>query len=228
MPPMQGNFDATNIPPQQGTAQHPPGMFDFMISHTEIKENKDKTGGYLEVEFSSPAGRAYMRYNLWNQSAVAVEIANKQLSALCHATGVFRLDFANEAAALRNARGRMEVGPQKDDKFTEIKRVFDTQGNEPGKSNTAPQQSPQVNPAPNPAPMTQAPGGGGWGNAQQPPNNPAPSAGAPQGWGNANQAPQQPSSPPANNWQQPGQSPPNGQPQQPQPGNAPNRPAWAG
>lgn len=224
MPPIQGNFDATNIPPQQGTAQHPPGMFDFMISHTEIKENKDKTGGYLEVEFSSPAGRAYMRYNLWNQSAVAVEIANKQLSALCHATGVFRLDFANEAAALRNARGRMEVGPQKDDKFTEIKRVFDTQGNEPGKSNAAPQQSPQVNPAPNPAPMTQAPGGG-WGNAQQPTNNPAPPASAPQGWGNANQAPQQPSSPPANNWQ-----PPNGQPQQPQQpqGNAPNRPAWAG
>lgn len=236
-------YNANNYQPVQGgIGPHPLGMFDFNITATSVVPTQNKDGGMFVVEFTSPAGKIVNRYNMWNKSQVAVDIANKELSALCHATGIFQLSFPSDqngmpilsqpqGVALIGGVGRMEIGPQmkKDESgkfvetgYVEIKRVFDKYGNEPGRPNSAPQQSPQVNPAPNSAPMTQTPGGG-WGNAQQPPNNPAPPAGAPQGWGNANQAPQQPSSPPANNWQ-----PPNGQPQQPQPGNAPNRPAWAG
>lgn len=212
MPGIQGQFDASTVQPQQGGGGHPPGMHDFQISNTEIKSNKDNTGGMLVVEFASPAGKIVNRYNLWNPSASAVEMANKELSALCHAVGIFRLDFSNEAAALRGGRGRMEVGPQSNDsKYMEIKRVFDSQGNEPGRPAVAGagqqqpnpgggwgQQQPQQQQQPNP-PMQQQPGGG-WG-APNPPN-PAPA--------------------PAGGWQQPA-NPGGG----PAPGGAPNAPPWA-
>lgn len=202
---MVGIFNATNIPPQQGTPSHPSGMFDFQISHTEIKENKEKTGGYLEVEFSSPAGRIPFRYNLWNNSPQAVEIANKQLSALCHAIGIFQLDFSNEAKALLGGRGRMEIGPQKNNpEYTEIKRVFDANGNEPGRSPGAagamPAQQPQQQPQQ--ATPLQQQTNGGWG--AQTPTAPAPAPQQVGGW-------QQPSQAPAQQ-QQPQQSPPNAPP----------------
>lgn len=187
-----GTFDATNIPPEQGIGAHPPGMFDATISNTEVKPNKDNTGGYLEVEFTTAAGRIINRYNLWNQSQQAVEIANKQLSALCHATGTFRLDFNNKAAALRGLPLRIEVAPQKNDpQYVEVKKVFDKHGNEPGRApmgapaQQQPMQQPQQQPQQQ-APMQQQPGGG-WGNPQP---NPAPQQqpqGQPQGqpaWGN--------------------------------------------
>lgn len=210
MPGMQGTFNANSVSPQQGTPSHPPGMFDFNITHTEIKPNKDNTGGYLEVEFTSPAGRTVFRYNLWNNSPQAVEIANKQLSALCHATGIFQLDFSNEAAALKGGRGRMEVGPQKNDpQYTEIKRVFDAQGNEPGRAPTAPAQQQQQGQQ------------GGWGTA--PANGQATSgqiAPAQPGWG-APAGQQQPAPQQQGGWQAP--------PNQAAPATQapPNQPPWA-
>jgi hypothetical protein len=184
-------FDATQVEPQQGLSKHPAGMFDFLISSTYGKTTKAGDGGMLVVEFTSPAGRIENRYNLFNNSAQAVDIAQKQLSALCHAVGVFKLSFPKNpdgspnlpmmAAELRNARGRMEVGPQQNNaEYMEVKRVFDVNGNEPGKSGNAapqPQQQPQQQ-----APMTQN-GQGGWGGQPQ----------------QQNPAPQQNTAPPPNN-----------------------------
>lgn len=230
---IQGSFDASQFKPDQGGARHPIGnKFPFVIVGTEIKPNKDQTGGYLQVEFETPAGRIKNIYNLFSQSPKAAEIAHGQLSALCHATGIFRLDFQNEAAALRNGRGMLDVGLQDADKpdgYVEVKRVYDANGNEPGK-NPAPAPQPQGFSAP----MTQQPNGA-W------PTQPQ--GGAPQGQPAQQQAwqqPPQPSAPPPNaapaGWptQAPPaqQQPPQGQPQpdwQQQPsaqGGAPNTPPW--
>lgn len=159
MPPMNYSFDATQHKPIQGGEGHPVGKFPFKISHTEIVPTKDQSGGMFVVEFTTPAGSIKNRYNLWNQSPKAVEIAHGQLSALCHAVGVFRLDMQNEGAALRNAQGQLEVGYQKGEEptpdkpgggYVEVKKVFDSAGNEPGKG-----------PAPAPSPAQQSSGWNG-------------------------------------------------------------------
>lgn len=148
---MYGTFDATQHQPRQAVDKHPVGKFPFVIKNTECMPTKDQQGGMFVVTFESPAGQIVNRYNLWNSSAKAVEIAHGQLSALCYATGVFRLNMDNQGVELRNARGMMEVGFQKgeeptqekpDGGYVEIKRVYDSNGNEPGKA-PAPQAQPQ-------------------------------------------------------------------------------------
>ena len=116
--PMTGNFDANQVAPRQLGENHPVGKFPFHITNTELAETKDKTGGMFVVTFNTPSGNAVMRYNIWNQSEKAKEIAHGQLSALCHATGIFKLDWANDGAALaRRAwhdRSRISERPRAD------------------------------------------------------------------------------------------------------------------
>lgn len=216
---MQGSFDASQFKPLNGFDKHPVGKFPFTIGNTEIKGTKDGSGGMLAVEFISPAGRIINNYQLWNNNPKTVEIAHGQLSALCHATGVFRLDWANDAAALRNARGMFEVGFQRGEEptaekpeggYVEVKKVFDANGNEPGRapSNIQPQQQPMAQgaqPQTGAAPLQQQPGGI-WGGAQPQPQQPQqqPTGVAPGGtWGSGGTPPQQQNPQPANpNWQQ--------------------------
>lgn len=199
---MQGGFDATKIEPKQSAGtNHPVGRFPFTISDTSIEENKNKDGGFFMVEFTTPAGVAVMRYNMWNKNPQAVDIANGQLSALCHATGRYQVGWQDEGAALRGAQGMIEVGFQKDQGpsperpnggYTEIKKVMDAAGNEPGKG---PAPSTQVQPNSNAAPMTSN-GQGGWN------NNPAPNP-------NQNPNPNPALNPNAGGWQQGGGANPN-------------------
>jgi len=196
MPPLNGSFDANQFAPKQVGETHPIGKHQFQIQHTECVQTKDQKGGMFVVTFKTPAGEIPLRYNLWNESAKAVEIAHGQLSALCHATGVFKLDWGNEGAALRGARGMIEVGYQKGQEpsaenpnggYTEIKRVYDANGNEPGKG-----------PAPGPQPQSQQQPQAGWGGQQQQPMQQQPSG----GWGTQQTQPQ-PNPPQPQSQQQP-------------------------
>lgn len=212
--PINQTFDATQWAPEQGGSAHPVGKFAVVISNTEIKPTKDGNSGMFVVTFRSDQGEISMRYNLWNTaSQQAVEIAHKQLSALCHATGIYRVDFSNEGAALRNGRCVIDVGYQnqtqadidaKKTPYVEVKRVYDVNGNEPGRpaaggpqpapsgaptggpgappAGFRPQQqapAPQQGFQPQQAPAGAAPPWGGPGQAQQPQQAPAQPAGAP-------------------------------------------------
>jgi hypothetical protein len=188
---MVNTFDARqHAPKQMGSTTHPVGKFPFHISNTQCKPVKDnEKAWYLEVEFTTPVGVTQMRYNLENPSPKAVEIAYGQLSALCHATGVFNLSYPNQGAELKGALGMVEVGWQKgeepstekpDGGYTEVKRVFDKNGNEPGKPPAA-APSPQGNGAAwggaQPASQPAQPAQPAWGATQaQPAANPAPAA----------------------------------------------------
>lgn len=220
---MQGGFNANQYEPNQGMSSHPPAQkIPFQITNVGIKENKDKTGGYLEVEFTSQLGSLIHRYNCWNQSPKAVEIAYGQLSALCRAVNIYQLDWQNEGQALRGGRGLMDVGYQKGEEpsannpdakgYTELKRVYDAAGNEPGKAPAQPQTMQQPNqPQGGSAPLQQQPGGS-WGQSQ--PNQQQPAQQQPnwQQGGNPQQAqPQQQQAPQGGAWQPGGgnqQSPP--------------------
>ena len=189
--PMQGSFNAEQFKPNQSGQPHPVGSkFDFQITNTEIVQTKDQQSGMFVVEFTTPAGSIVSRYNIWNANPKAAEIAHGQLSALCHATGVFRLDWQNDGAALRGARGKLDVGYQKGEEptadrphggYVEVKRVYDVNGNEPGRGpapNAAQAQPARGNPQ---QPVQGHPPGPAWNGQPQP--QPAPAASpAPQGW----------------------------------------------
>lgn len=177
---LQGTFNANQFEPNQGGQAHPVGLkFPFTITNTEIKENASKTGGYFQVELTSPVGSIKKAYNIWykgENEAKTVEIAHGQLSALCRAVNIYQIDWGNEGAALRSGRGMMDIGYQKGEEptpekpgggYVEVKRVYDAAGNEPGKAPAQPQT--QAQPQPQNPPMTQQPGGG-WGQGQTNPN----------------------------------------------------------
>lgn len=198
-------FDARSVAPNQGGVAHPPGMFPFQITNTYLQDTKDKTGAMLCIEMTSPVGMIINRYNVVNPEPKAMEIANGQLSALCHAINIFDVGFPKKpdgspiyemaGHTLRGGQGRMEIVPQKDKDgkdtgYMRVQKVLDINGNEPGK-------------APAGAPQTQ-PQQGNWG-GQQPQQNAAPLQQQPQGqpqWGNPQQ--QQPTQQPAQNagWSQ--------------------------
>ena len=172
-------FDASAHEPNQGFGTHPPAQkIPFTITHTEIKENSAKDGGYLQVELTSPLGVIRPNYNINNKNPKAVEIAYGQLSALCRAVNIYQIDGNNECAALRGGKGLMDVGYQKGEEpdpafpdrkgYTELKRVYDAAGNEPGKVATSAQPQGQVTTGQNQPLQQQA--GGGWGQAAQNPN----------------------------------------------------------
>lgn len=187
--PIQWSFNANAVEPSQGLSNHPPALkIPFTITNTAMKENSAKTGGYLEVELTSPQGVMIARYNTHNPEPKAVEIAYGQLSALCHATGRFNLEGGNDCAALRGGAGLMDIAYQKGEDpatnpsakgYTELKRVYDINGNDPSRPKAATpqaqqgfggqpqaqQQQPQTQQG-GPTPMTNQ-GGGSWGPSQQ-------------------------------------------------------------
>ena len=214
-----GTFDANQFEPNQGGSIHPVGRFPFTITNTEIKSNKDNTGGYLEVELTTPAGVAQRRYSLWppqgDTAEKTKEIAHGQLSALCRAVGRYVIRFEDQAAALRGGQGMVEIGWQKGNEpsaekpnggYTEPKKFFDSAGNDPAGSNNASSQAQQPQNNQQQPPMTNQ-GGGNWGNQNQPQNNNnnPPQGQQQQSWNNNNQPQQntqQQSQQNGGNWQQ--------------------------
>jgi len=220
-------FNAQQFDPTQGGGSLPVGRHPVVIESSEVKANKANDGGYLQLNLKLIDGPqtgttgAY-RLNLYHSNPQTAEIAHRQLSAICHVVGVFNVQ---DSAQLHNIPFIIEVGLQKGEEaaqkgYTEVKKVFDMNGNEPGKAGqgAAPAQ-----------PQQQQPQGGAWG--QQPAQQPAaqPQGNAPAwGGGQPAQQPQQPQQQPAAAWgQQPQQQPAN-QPaaapawgQQPQGGAAP-------
>jgi len=156
-------FDATKIEPATiGGNQLPVSDklgHPVIISASEMKETQAKDGqGYLELtlmiiegEFKGAEG-AY-RLNIFNKNEKAQEIAHRQLSAICHATGVFQV---TDSAALHNRPFRAVVGLQKDPEaqakgFTEVKGILTINGDQPGKQGaSAPPPAPAATPTPAP------------------------------------------------------------------------------
>lgn len=198
--------DLHGIQPKQGGSAHPPGTFDFIITNTYLQENGEKTGAMLNIEFTSPVGMIINRYNVIHPNQDTVRISNEQLSALGHAINIYQVAYPKlpdggpnmqmAGHTLRGGRGKMEIVPQLDKEgkpngYMKINKVFDSNGNEPGKTTSAP------------APMTQQTAGGGWNNnpqlQQQPQQQATPVQQQQPNVGWANQQPQPSPGPAAGN-----------------------------
>ena len=85
-------FNANDVEPNAPRETLPPGDYVVEIVRSEMKATKNGTGQYLELELMITKGphlnrRLFDRLNLVNANQQAVDIANRTLSAICHATG---------------------------------------------------------------------------------------------------------------------------------------------
>ncbi len=95
------NFDARNVQPQADIAPLPSGEYPAMIVDSIMKTTKDGSGQYLELTHEVIDGpmrgrKFWARLNLVNKSAQTVQIAQQQLSAICHATGKLTVQDSSE------------------------------------------------------------------------------------------------------------------------------------
>ena len=88
------NFNAANIEPQQSFDALPAGRYEVLITDSEMKETKAGTGAYLMLtmevigDTKHSNRKLWTRLNLVNPNATAVQIAERELSAICHCVGV--------------------------------------------------------------------------------------------------------------------------------------------
>ena len=92
----QLNFSAQGIDTTSTFDAIPAGDYEGMVTASEMKSTKDGTGQYLELTLEIQGGqhqgkKLWDRLNLANKNPKAVEIAQKQLAQLCHATGVMQV-----------------------------------------------------------------------------------------------------------------------------------------
>ncbi len=188
-----------------GAASLPVGKYPMQITASEFKETKnDRSQAYLELTLEVLDGpargvqNAKWRFNLFNNSAQAVEIAYAQLTSLCYVCGW--LQPLSDTSVLHGKPFVAVVTPQRNDpERTEISGCLTMDMQDPGKMVGAPASAPAPQAYAPPAAAAPAPaaswGGGAaaaapapaaapaWGGGQPAATAPAPAA-AP-AWGGA-------------------------------------------
>lgn len=134
----QLNFDASQYNPEMGIGQLPVGRHIVIIEKDEIKKAQASDGGYLQLDLKCVQGEAQgqgqaYRLNLYNQNPKTVDIAMRQLSAVCYAVGV--LGINGDTSVLWNLPFMVDVALQKGDEakekgYTEVIRVLTVNGEE--------------------------------------------------------------------------------------------------
>lgn len=96
-----GTFDATSVAPKEEFTLLPPGEYPVMIVKSDMTPTKARTGQMLVLEMDvidgpSKGRKLWDRLNLVNPNPQAVEIAERSLSAICHAVGRLQVSDSNE------------------------------------------------------------------------------------------------------------------------------------
>ena len=94
-------FDATGIEPTTDFDPLPAGKYIAEVTASDMRPNSKGTGEFLWLEFTVLDGpfagrKVWAQLNLVNPSQQAVEIAQRELSALCRAVGKLRVQDSVE------------------------------------------------------------------------------------------------------------------------------------
>ncbi len=94
-------FDATSVEPTKTYEVLPPGRYTAQIVASEMRPTRDGQGQYLWLELDLLEGeqqgrKLFDRLNLVNANPQTVEIAQRTLSAICHATGRLQVQDSEE------------------------------------------------------------------------------------------------------------------------------------
>lgn len=95
------DFDATTVAPATAYTPLPKGTYLAMIIDSEMKPTKSGSGEYLMITLEILDGqykgrKLFDRLNIRNSNAVAEEIAQRTLSAICKACGIGRLTDSDQ------------------------------------------------------------------------------------------------------------------------------------
>ena len=88
-------YNAEDVEPSKSFEPLEPGWYSAMITDSEERDTRAGNGSYLSLTFEVIEGPAkgrklWANLNLNNPNEKAVEIAKRDLSAICHAVGVMR------------------------------------------------------------------------------------------------------------------------------------------
>jgi hypothetical protein len=94
---MNKQFDARQVDPSDNFEAIESGWYTAQLQTSESLKTNAGDGSYLKLMFKILQGKykgrmVFTNLNLDNPNPVAVEIAERNLSAICHATGVFLLE----------------------------------------------------------------------------------------------------------------------------------------
>lgn len=120
MPSLSG-FDASAVPEQQEFSALPEGQYVMIAIGSELKPTKSGNGEYLQFTLEVLDGpfkgrKIWDRMNIRNPNSTAVDIANRQLAAMCRAVGVIK---PNDSAELHNRPMLVTVAIEVDDRRRE-------------------------------------------------------------------------------------------------------------
>lgn len=96
-----GYFDATQVAPREDFSPIPVGEYVVQIIDSDVKPTKSGNGHRLELTFEVMDGeykgrRVFEGLNLDNPNPKTVEIAQRELSAICHAIGKLQVSDSQE------------------------------------------------------------------------------------------------------------------------------------
>ena len=100
-------FDASQVPEQQEFSALPEGQYVVIATASEMKPTKSGNGQFLQFTFEVLDGpqkgrKLWARLNLVNPNQTAVDIAQRELGAICRAVGV---KHAQRVCDVLNANG---------------------------------------------------------------------------------------------------------------------------
>lgn len=143
-------FNAHEFDPTQGNPPLPVGRHPVVIADSEVKPTKGNDGGFLELTLKIIDGPAQgqtgpHRVNLYSSSQKAAEIAHRQMSAICHAIAVFDV---SDTRVMHDKPFMVDVALQPGEEaaakgYTQVTKIYDINGNEPGKNKGGQQQQQQ-------------------------------------------------------------------------------------
>lgn len=95
------NFNAGDVPPSTSPPPVPAGQYRVHAVESGVKPTKDGKGRYLEIVFQVLDGeykgrKIWDRLNIVNPNQKTQEIAQRTLSAICHAVGVLKLGNSSQ------------------------------------------------------------------------------------------------------------------------------------
>jgi len=159
-----GTFDASQVEPSAPRELLPPGKYVAQIVKSEMKPTRSGDGQMLEIELDILEGahsgrKLWDRLNLVNRNTTAVEIAQRTLSAICHAIGRMQVSDSEELH-FKPMQVTVAVEPDSRDKDKPIdqQRMQNTvKGYAPANGGAAPAQRPAPMPQAAPQSQRQAP-----------------------------------------------------------------------
>ena len=146
-----GTFDATTVEPPGSYDPIPAGEYRAVITDSEWKDTK-AGGRYLNLTWKIDGGEhdgrlVWQMLNLDNANPKAVEIAQRELSAICHATG--KINVA-DSADLHHIPCLIKMSVKRDEQYgdkNEVKGVKAIGGGTAGASSPAARPAQVATPA---------------------------------------------------------------------------------